>query len=171
MVRVLIADYDLQWPEAFRRERDRIQGRLGDRVLRIEHAGSTSVPGLAAKPVIDIILEVADSAAEDAYVPALEAGGYVLKIREPHWHEHRMLQGPEADINLHVFSSGCPEIDRMLMFRDWLRGNAADRELYARAKVALAERDWGEVQAYADAKSGVVGEILARAVAARNKQG
>ena len=160
--RILIVDYDPQWPRLFVREANRIRSALGRRVLRIEHAGSTSVPGLAAKPIIDILLVVADSAKEDAYAPALEAAGYVLRIREPDWYEHRMLKGPDTDINLHVFSSGCPEIDRMLMFRDWLRSNAADRDLYARTKLALARKEWRHVQNYADAKTVIIEEILAR---------
>jgi GrpB-like predicted nucleotidyltransferase (UPF0157 family) len=132
-------------------------------VLLLEHVGSTSVPGLAAKPRIDILLGVSSSADEAAYVPALEASGYVLRIREPAWHEHRLLKGPETDLNLHVFSQGCPEIDRMLRFRDWLRSHDADRELYARTKRELARRDWKYTQEYADAKTAVVEEILARA--------
>jgi len=155
-------DYDAGWPALFEREADRIRAALGNRVLQLEHAGSTSVPGLAAKPILDIVLAVADSADEPAYVPALELAGYWLKIREPNWFEHRMLKGPDTDVNLHVFSSGCAEIDRMLAFRDWLRDNAADRELYLRAKLTLAQREWENVQAYADAKTAVIGEILAR---------
>ena len=135
-------------------------------MLRIEHAGSTSVPGLAAKPVIDVILAVADSADEDAYAPSLESAGYLLRIREPGWYEHRMFQGPDTETNLHVFSSGCPEIARMLAFRDWLRGNAGDRDVYARTKLALAEKEWNDVQDYANAKTAVIEEILARASSA-----
>ena len=129
--RVLIVDYDPQWPGLFAHEADRIQAVLGRRALRIEHTGSTAVPGLVAKPVIDILLVVTDSANEAMYVPALESDGYSLRIREANWYEHRMFKRPDAEINLHVFSSGCPEIDRMLMFRNWLRSNAADRDLYA----------------------------------------
>jgi GrpB-like predicted nucleotidyltransferase (UPF0157 family) len=120
------------------------------------------VPGLAAKPIIDLLMVVADSAEEDAYAPALGAAGYVLRIREPNWYEHRVFKGPDTDINLHVFSSGCPEVDRMLMFRDWLRSNAADRDLYARTKLALAQKEWKYVQNYADAKTVVIEEIIAR---------
>ena len=158
-----IVDYDPHWPEMFVREADRIRSTLGNRALRIEHAGSTSVPGLAAKPIVDLLLVVATSAEEDAYAPALEAAGYVLRIREPDWYEHRLFKGPDTDINLHVFSSGCPEIDRMLMFRDWLRANTADRDLYARTKLALVEKEWKHVQNYADAKTAVIEEIVARA--------
>ena len=165
--RILIQDYDPRWPALFAREARRIRAALGSRALQIEHAGSTSVPGLAAKPIIDVILAVTDSSDEGAYVPDLEAAGYVLRIREPNDSEHRMFKGPDTDINLHVYSHGCPEIDRMLMFRDWLRGNAGDRDLYARTKLALAQREWRHVQNYADAKTAVIEEIIARARAAR----
>jgi GrpB-like predicted nucleotidyltransferase (UPF0157 family) len=161
--RIEIVDYDPQWPELFRREADRIRAALGSRVLALEHTGSTSVPGLAAKPIVDITLAVADSADEAAYVPALEGAGYVLRIREPGWHEHRMFKGPATDINLHVFSFGCPEIGRILLFRDWLRTHAADRDLYARTKLSLAGRKWDSVDDYANAKTAVIEEILNRA--------
>jgi GrpB-like predicted nucleotidyltransferase (UPF0157 family) len=121
------------------------------------------VPGLAAKPIVDILLVVVDSADEPAYVPAMTAVGYVLRIREPDWYEHRLFKGPDTDINLHVFSAGCPEIDRHLVFRDWLRRDAADRALYARTKREQAQRAWKYTQHYADAKTPVVEAILARA--------
>jgi GrpB-like predicted nucleotidyltransferase (UPF0157 family) len=158
-----IVNYDPRWPGLFAREAGRIREVLGGAAMRIEHTGSTSVPGLAAKPIIDMLVVVADSAREEAYVPALEAAGYVLRIREPDWHEHRMFNGPDTVINLHVFSSGCPEIDRVLLFRDWLRDNAADRDLYARRKLDLARMPWSDVQHYADAKTPVIQEIMARA--------
>ena len=161
--RILIVDYDPQWPKLFRHEAERIRAVLGSRVLQIEHTGSTSVPGLAAKPIIDMILAVTDSADEDTYVPELNGIGYQVHIREVNWHEHRMLTRPKPEINLHVFSSSSPEIDRILVFRDWLRKNAADRELYARTKLALAQREWKDVQDYADAKAPVIEEILERA--------
>jgi GrpB-like predicted nucleotidyltransferase (UPF0157 family) len=96
----------------------------------------------------------------------MESAGYVLRIREPEWHQHRLFKGPDTVINLHVYSFGCPEIDKMLMFRDWLRANDADRELYERTKRELAEQTWKYVQNYADAKTAVVEEIVARARAA-----
>jgi GrpB-like predicted nucleotidyltransferase (UPF0157 family) len=164
---VLIVDYDPQWPALFELEAGRIRAALGERVVLLEHVGSTSVPGLAAKPRIDIILAVANSADETSYVPALEGAGYVLHIREPDWFEHRVFKGPDTDINLHVFSQGCSEIDRMLLFRDWLRSNEADRQLYERTKRELAQRNWKYVQNYADAKTAVVEEIIARAQASK----
>jgi GrpB-like predicted nucleotidyltransferase (UPF0157 family) len=160
---VELAEYDPRWPELFRREEARIRAALGDRVVMLEHVGSTPVPGLAAKPVIDMILVVEDSSEEPAYLPALEAAGYTLRIREPDWHEHRLFNGPDTAIGLHVFSMGSPEIERHLRFRDHLRANAEDRELYERTKRELAARTWKYVQNYADAKNEVIDEILARA--------
>ena len=161
-----IRDYDPEWPLQYEREEARIRSILGERVIRIGHVGLASVPGLPAKPVLDIALEVPNSAAESAYVPDLEAGGYVLRIREPEWFEHRIFKGPDTNINLHVFTAGCAEVDRMLLFRDWLRTNAADRKLYAGAKRELPARDWKYVQQYADAKTAVVHDIMSRAQAA-----
>ena len=129
----------------------------------MEHIGSTAVPGLVAKPIIDILLVVANSADESSYVPALEAAGYVLRIREPDWHQHRLFKGPDTNINLHVFTTGSEEIRRVLILRDSLRTNEADRQLYARTKQSQASRKWKYVQNYADAKSEVVNAILARA--------
>jgi len=157
-----LAPYDPEWPRLYEREADRIRSALGERVIVLEHAGSTSVPGLSAKPRIDIILGVADSAEEAGFVPFLEAAGYVLRIREPDWHEHRVFKGPDTDVNLHVFSVGCAETTRMLGFRDHLRANEADRSLYERTKQDLAQRTWKYTQHYADAKSEVVEDILRR---------
>lgn len=160
---VHLVEHDPGWAQLFAREAERIRRALGERVLGLEHVGSTSVPGLAAKPIVDVLLVVADSADEPAYVPLLEANGYVLRHREPEWYEHRMFKGPDTDINLHIFSAGCPEVRRTVAFRDRLRADAADRELYERSKRELAQRDWPTVQDYADAKSPIVADILARA--------
>jgi GrpB-like predicted nucleotidyltransferase (UPF0157 family) len=160
---IQIVDYNPDWPQLFEREAERIQATLCDRVLLLEHVGSTSVPGLAAKPIIDLLLVVEDSADEPSYVPALEAAGYMLRVREPDWYEHRMFKGLDTDINLHVFPLGCPEIDRMLLFRNWLRSNASDRRLYECTKYELARLDWKYTQNYADAKTAVIEEILSRA--------
>ena len=165
---VALEKYNPAWPEQFARQAERIGAALGDLALRIEHIGSTSVPGLAAKPVIDILVVVANSEDEPAYVPALEAAGYVLRIREPHWHEHRMFKGLEVNLNLHVFTAGSVEIERVLLLRDRLRNNAAERELYGKTKRQLARRTWKYVQDYADAKSEVIEGIIRRACADHN---
>ena len=128
------------WPALYAREEARIRGILGDRVVSIDHAGSTSVPGLAAKPQIDIVLVVADSSDETAYAPDLEAAGYRLVIREPKWFEHRVFKGPDTNINLHTFSPGCQEIDRMLGFRDWLRTHDDDRGSTSRRSASWRRR-------------------------------
>jgi GrpB-like predicted nucleotidyltransferase (UPF0157 family) len=164
-----LADYDPEWPLLFRREEARFRNALGDRVVRIEHVGATSAPGLPAKPIIDICLVVPDTTDEAAYVPALEAVGYVLWIREPEWFEHRLFKSPDTDVNLHVYPAGCGEIERYLLFRDRLRTDPAERELYLRTKRKLAARTWKYVQNYADAKSEVVEAIIARARAASER--
>lgn len=160
---VLLADYDPAWPTTFEREAARIRSALGETVRLLEHAGSTSVPGLAAKPIIDIVLAVPDSSDESTYVPAMEAARYVLRIREPEWFEHRVLRGTDPAVNLHVFTEGASEITRMLAFRDWLRSQDDERLLYERTKRELAAREWKYVQHYADAKTEVVEGIIARA--------
>ncbi len=162
---VTLVEYDSRWPEQFQAESTRICAALGEKALMVEHVGSTSVPGLAAKPVIDIVLAVGDSADEGSYLPALESAGYQLRIREPEWFEHRLLKNATAAVNLHVFTAGCPEIGRMLLFRDWLRANEADRALYEATKRRLASREWKYMQDYADAKGEVVNQIMERAKA------
>src|SRR3954463_4603968 len=150
---VTLVAYDPDWPRLFSREGDRLGLVLGEEALRIEHVGSTSVPGLMAKPIIDILLVVPDSADEPRYVPRLQGAGYGLRIREPEWFEHRLFKGPDTDINLHVFSQGAAEVQRMLCFRDRLRHDRAARTRYERVKRELAVRTWRHVQDYADAKT------------------
>jgi GrpB-like predicted nucleotidyltransferase (UPF0157 family) len=163
-----LAEYDPQWPRLVEALAGGIREALGARALQLEHVGSTAVPGLAAKPILDLDLVVADSSDEASYVPDLERLGYVLRLREPDWHEHRLLKRERPSVNLHVFSWGSPEHERVLRFRDWLRAHEEDRALYERTKRALAGREWVTMQGYADAKSAVIEAILARAFAARD---
>jgi GrpB-like predicted nucleotidyltransferase (UPF0157 family) len=167
---IVVVDYDPAWAERFRQEETKIRAALGEAALTIEHIGSTSVPGLAAKPIVDILLVVEDSGDEASYVPALESAGYVLRVREPDFHEHRMFRTPEKDVHLHVFSAGSPEIERYLLLREQLRENEEDRKLYARTKRELASRNWPSMQHYAEAKTGVIEGILARAATRRSSQ-
>jgi GrpB-like predicted nucleotidyltransferase (UPF0157 family) len=160
---VPLASSSPQWPTLYDQEARWIRSVLGDRVLLLEHIGSTAVPGLAAKPVIDILLAVADPADEPGYVPALEWAGYRLVIREPGWYQHRAFKGPDTDINLHVHPPGSPKIARYLRFRDHLRAGRADRELYERVKRQLAGQRWTYTQQYADAKTEVIETIMKRA--------
>lgn len=166
--KVVIEDYDPAWPSWFEEDRALIVEAVGDAVLSVEHTGSTSVPGLPAKPIIDILLQVPDSADEGSYVPQLEAAGFTLRIREPADLEHRVLyrRGAPHDVNLHVYSPvhAADEIVRILAFRDWLRAHDDDRDRYAATKRELSKKDWKFVQNYADAKTGIIEEILAKAL-------
>ncbi|MGW7088960.1 GrpB family protein [Streptomyces sp. NPDC054871] len=166
---VTLREYDPRWPAVFEREAVRMGERLGHVDHRIEHVGSTSVPDLPAKPVIDMLLTVLDPADEAGYVPALEGLGFTLVIREPEWYEHRVLRKYHLDpggesANLHVLPEGCQEVVRMLRFRDRLRTVSSDRKLYADAKRLLSLQRWEYMQNYADAKSEVVVAILERAM-------
>ncbi|HZB75596.1 MAG TPA: GrpB family protein [Solirubrobacteraceae bacterium] len=156
---VTLVPYDPGWPARFERERERIVAALGERALAVEHVGSTSVPGLAAKPIVDIDLAVADVEEEAAFVPALEGAGYVLRARE---RGHRLLRTPERDVNLHVWTAGDENMARDLRFRERLRASPEDRAAYEARKRELAVRDWAELQDYADAKGPLIAEIAAR---------
>lgn len=161
-----IVDYDPRWPDKFRTHEQNVRSALGDAALRIEHIGSTSVPGLAAKPIIDMLLLVESSADEPSYLPQLLNAGYELRVREPEFHEHRMLRTPARDVHLHVLWQGSTEIDRYLLFRDRLRSHADDRKYYEATKRRLAAQPWPDMNAYADAKTEIVEAILAAARAA-----
>ena len=158
---VEIVAYDPDWPGRFARLAGLIRTALGPVAVEVEHVGSTSVPGLAAKDVIDIDLTVPDPADEDSYLPALEALGYVLTVREPSFHQHRCLRFAQPRVNLHVFGPDCPELIRHRMFRDWLTAQAGDRELYESAKRA-AVPGGGHVMDYNRRKQDVLREIYDR---------
>jgi GrpB-like predicted nucleotidyltransferase (UPF0157 family) len=119
---------------------------------------------LAAKPIIDVLLTVADVDHEAAYVPALESAGFLLRVREP---AHRMMRTPARDVHVHVYEPGRPEVRNYLDLRDWLRVDAEDRELYATTKRSLARQQWNDMNDYADAKSDVIDGVLTRARAWR----
>ena len=166
---ITLAEYDPEWPRRYERLAGIVRMALGERVRLLGHVGSTAVPGLVAKPRIDMVLAVPDSSDESAYVPDLEAAGFRLTIREPDWFAHRLLTRDDEQVNLHVFTEGCTEIDEMVRFRDWLRAHDDERDRYARSKRELAARIWRYTQHYADAKGAVVGEIKAHAWAATDR--
>ena len=157
---LVLADYDPEWPEAYTEQERRIRAALGPAAVQIEHIGSTSVPGLAAKPVIDVLITVEDITAEESYLAPLLEVGYELRVREP---GHRLVRTPARDVHVHVLRSGDPAADDYLMFRDRLRADPEDRDLYERTKRALAEQDWADMNAYADAKTEVIAGIKERA--------
>jgi GrpB-like predicted nucleotidyltransferase (UPF0157 family) len=157
---IVLVPSDPDWPELYSTIRDGVLGALGPAARSIHHVGSTSVPGLAAKPVIDVVLTLEDPDDEDTYVPPLAVVGYEVAVREPDWYRHRCLKRSDPWVNLHVFPHGCPELDRMLRFRDRLRSDPTDRATYQAEKERLAVHRWDEVQQYADAKTDVVARIL-----------
>jgi len=157
---VRIVDWSPAWPGRFVRERARIVAALGERAERVEHVGSTAVPGLAAKPIVDLQVSVVDIEDEGAYVADLVGAGYVLRVRE---HAHRMLRTRERDVHVNVCDVGGDWERRHLLFRDWLRHDAEDRHAYEALKRRLATRDWPDMNAYAEAKSAFIAAATARA--------
>jgi GrpB-like predicted nucleotidyltransferase (UPF0157 family) len=165
---VVVVDPDPTWPAIFERHRVVLRRALGGRARRIDHVGSTSVPGLAAKPIVDIQVTVDDPDDEAAFAPDLARAGYELRVREP---RHRMFRTPARDVQVHVWAAGSPDERRHVLFRDWLRVDAADRKRYEDTKRALAGRRWRDVNYYAEAKSPVIAEIMDRAEAWAARQG
>jgi GrpB-like predicted nucleotidyltransferase (UPF0157 family) len=161
-VRVQLAEYDPQWPARFEARAVELRRILGDRARLIEQIGSTSVPGLAAKPIIDIVVGIDDPDDEPAYLPDLEAAGYDLRVREP---QHRCLRigEPDEPVNLHCYPPDHAETRKYLVFRDRLRADEADRHLYEATKRSLTDREWRDINYYAEAKQPVIDAILERA--------
>ena len=159
-----LQEHDPGWAEAYLVHRRRILAAVGDAALAVEHIGSTSVPGLAAKPIVDVVLVVADITAEEDHVERLVAAGYELRVREP---GHRLVRTPARDVHAHVYEEGDPAVEAYLLLRDRLRAVPAERELYERTKRELMTRRWESMDAYAEAKTAVIHGMLARARAAR----
>jgi GrpB-like predicted nucleotidyltransferase (UPF0157 family) len=157
---IVVVVYKPEWPKKFKKHAENIRSALRDTALQIEHIGSTSVPGLAAKPIIDILVVVPDSSNESAYLAQLEKAGYVLRVREPDFHEHRMMRTPEQDVHIHIFSPGSPEVERYLLFRNRLREDPEARSRYEEVKRELATRVWSDMNAYAAAKTKIIEEII-----------
>ena len=157
---IKIVEYNPTWPKKFQEHAEIIRTALGSTALKIEHIGSTSVPGLAAKPIIDILVVVPNSSDEDAYLTQLESAGYVLRVREPDFYEHRMMRTPEKDVHIHIYSPDSPEVERYLLLRDELQSNPEALTRYEAVKRELAENDWSDMNEYADAKTKVVEEII-----------
>jgi GrpB-like predicted nucleotidyltransferase (UPF0157 family) len=165
---VEVVAYDPGWAQRFGAWRGRLVGLLGPVALRIEHVGSTSVPGLVAKPVVDIQISVAELSDEDRYAPSCEAAGLQFRFRDD---EHRYFQPPPGqprDVHVHVCQQGSDWERVHLLFRDYLRSSADARESYAAAKREAA-RVWGNDRpAYTEAKTDVILGILDRAEAWAN---
>ncbi|GAB6903948.1 GrpB family protein [Kineosporia succinea] len=157
---IVLVGYNDSWPSMFRQEHAKIVAALGEKAFRVDHVGSTSVPGLTAKPIIDIDVSVVDADDEPDYLPALESAGYQLRVREP---DHRLVRTPELTVHVHVCSAGSEWERSHLLFRDWLRQDRSDRDAYAGLKLSLSQRDWPDTSAYADAKAPLIAAITDRA--------
>lgn len=157
---LVIEAYDPRWPGEFQLHRERIRQALGATAIGIEHIGSTSVQGLGAKPIIDVLLTVPDITAEEDYLPQLVSAGYQLRVREP---EHRMVRTAASDVHVHVFEPEHPACFDYRLLRDHLREDEADRGLYERTKRELADQEWPDMNAYAEAKTEVIETIKGRA--------
>ena len=156
---IVLVDHDSSWPVRFQDERAKLTTALGTEAIGIEHIGSTAVPGMVAKPIIDVLVTVADIEDEPRYLPELQRAGYVLRVREP---GHRMVRTPGLDVHVHILPDGDPAVTAYLAFRNNLLSSIADRDLYAATKRRLAQQDWPTMDHYADAKSDVILQILSR---------
>lgn len=163
---LVIVPYDPAWPIRFAADAEKVARALGPVALGIEHIGSTSVPDLPAKPIVDMLIIVHAPQNEDLYVPPLVKAGYEMRVREPAFNEHRMMRTPTRDVHLHFFAPTAPNVLEYRLLREWLKQSSEDRELYAATKRALAAQDWEDMNDYAMAKTDVIEAILARARAA-----
>ncbi|HXH36083.1 MAG TPA: GrpB family protein [Plantibacter sp.] len=157
---------DERWAGIYLEHRARIEQALDGSDIDVEHIGSTSVPGLAAKPIVDIVVAVDDITAEEDYLTPLLDAGYELRVREP---GHRLVRTPARDVHVHLYERNASAVEEYLLFRDHLRSDAVDRALYERTKRALLEQEWDDMNDYADAKTDVIRAIKTRARAARGR--
>jgi GrpB-like predicted nucleotidyltransferase (UPF0157 family) len=157
---IVIEEYDPAWAARFEQVQASLAEALGPKALAIEHFGSTAVPGLGAKGIVDVLVGVQDVDDEAAFGPELEAHGFAIRVRQP---GHRMYRTPELDVHVHVFTDGSESARIRLLFRDWLRHSSGDRRLYEQTKRELARQNWEATNDYSDAKGAVVAEILGRA--------
>jgi GrpB-like predicted nucleotidyltransferase (UPF0157 family) len=161
---VTLVKCDPMWPTQFEALRAELAGTLGPLATGIEHVGSTAVPHLAAKPIIDVLVTVESIDPDEIYAAPLAAIGYELRVREP---GHRMFRPATRDVHVHVWAEGSQEAEDYVLLRNRLRASPADRDAYEALKRELARHDWPDVNYYAEAKSPMVRELLARARAAR----
>ena len=163
---ITLHDHDAHWPDVFLEHRNRIRDALAPSAVEVEHIGSTSVPGLAAKPIVDIVVAVEDITAEEDYLEPLIAAGYELRVREP---GHRLVRTPARDVHVHLYERGATAIDEYLLLRNHLRHDADDRARYESTKRSLLTRRWNDMNDYADAKTDVIAAIKERARAGRTE--
>lgn len=153
---IVVVPYDRNWPRLFARWRRRIEDAIGSAARTIHHIGSTAVPQLAAKPIIDIVVGVDHLEDEGSYVAGIASTGVLLRSRDP---EHRYFR-PAADrpreVQIHVCTAGGDWHHNYVLFRDYLRSSPAIRDDYAALKQELAMRYSGDRIAYTDAKAAFI---------------
>jgi GrpB-like predicted nucleotidyltransferase (UPF0157 family) len=157
---VRLVEYDPSWPARYTTWRARLEGPLAGIATRIAHIGSTAVPGLTAKPIVDVMVSVADVEREDAYAPACEAAGVVLYSRDD---EHRFFVDadlPRHEVQVHVCAAGGSFERDHLLFRDYLRAHDAARDAYAAMKKEVATRWREDRMGYTYSKSDLILELL-----------
>lgn len=161
---IQVVPYNPAWPEMFEAEAARIKQALGENCIEVYHIGSTSVPGLPAKPVIDMIPVVKDITKVDAANEAMKALGY-----EPQgefgipFRRYFQKGGDSRTHHVHIFEQGSPEIERHLKFRDWMRSHPEDACAYAELKQQLAQQFPHDFLGYCQGKDGFIGAIDAKA--------
>jgi GrpB-like predicted nucleotidyltransferase (UPF0157 family) len=164
---VLVVKYDARWPAEFERAAEELRGAMREALTNIHHIGSTSVPGLQAKPVIDMLATVRDLDAADRCRSRMQALGYEAMgefgIAGRRYFRRNDARGVRTH-QLHAFEAGSPHVERHLAFRDYLRGHADIAARYAALKQALAERFHKNIEGYMDGKDEFIKEVEARAV-------
>lgn len=170
---IVLVDPDPRWAELYERERDLILACLTQPPIRIEHMGSTSVPGLRAKPIIDIIVLVERLDLGEAAVPALVAAGYIHRDDFPMPDRVFLMRrdpiSGERTHQLHLHAN-VHEVERHLLFRDRLRADPAIRDAYQRLKDDLAERLAGDRMAYSTHKTAFIDAVVAEAGGPQREQ-
>lgn len=158
---ITVAPYDTNWPNLFHQESEKLHSVLGDQLVDIHHIGSTAIPGIWAKPVIDIIPVVKDIASVDRYNPAMKAAGYI-PMGEYGIPFRRYFQKDKDGFrthNIHVFEHGNLEIERHLAFRDYMRSHPKEAEAYSVLKQQLAVQFPNDIRAYCDGKDHLIRQI------------
>lgn len=166
MREVEVVPHDPRWRDAFEAEAKRVAAALGENVVAVHHIGSTAIPDIYAKPVVDLLVEVRDVAGVDGRSPAMEALGYEV-MGEFGIHGRRYFRKDDREgirtHNIHAFEAGSAEVGRHLAFRDYMIAHPGDAQRYSELKRRLAEEHPRSLDAYMDGKDGFIKEMDGRA--------
>ncbi|MBO1627880.1 GrpB family protein [Bacillus cereus] len=164
MRKIVVVPYENHWSEKFQIEAKRLKIAMPEPV-KVHHIGSTSVPGLAAKPIVDMIMEVEDIERVDNWKERFEKLGYIVKGENGISGRRFFIHGTEEkrSYHLHVFETGNPEITRHLAFRDYMMAHCEEAEAYAALKNDLAEKFTYDGDQYTEGKTDFVRNIDVKA--------